>query len=238
MGALWFKVRTTLDTKLIRQILNLVHITSFQHLSVYVESNWDKKHSYIDFESPNFFKFIFLPIHWRPLSLRGFVLHSFTCIQRWSPVSLHPVWSCLFNLAAVKCLQLSLLQASLESCRCSLDPPSILVFAVCTARKSSKAGLKLNKRTDPAQAHQPLLIMYKALLWSSTDSTLSEEHNTLTQKYNSAQSYIPAKHKQHNGAVWKICLGFYGIFYPLYLFSLPETIGSLKQLEQDVQDAM
>lgn len=63
MGALWFKVRTTLDTKLIRQILNLVHITSFQHLSVYVESNWDKKHSYIDFESPNFFKFIFLPIH-------------------------------------------------------------------------------------------------------------------------------------------------------------------------------
>lgn len=63
MGALQFKERTSVDTKLIKQILNLVHITSFQHLSVYLGSNRDKKHSYIDFEFPNVFMFIFLPIH-------------------------------------------------------------------------------------------------------------------------------------------------------------------------------
>jgi len=62
-----------------------------------------------------------------------------------------------------------------------------LEYAVCTARKSSKAGLKLDKRTDPAQAHWSLLILCKALLWSSTDSTLSKEHNTLAQQYNPAQ---------------------------------------------------
>jgi len=58
MGALLFKERTSVDTKLITQILNLVHITLFQHLSVYLGSNRDKKHSYTDFDSPNFFKFL------------------------------------------------------------------------------------------------------------------------------------------------------------------------------------
>lgn len=31
---------------------------------------------------------------------------------------------------------------------------------------------------------------------------------------------------------------FYGIFYPFYLLSLPETLGGLKPLAQDVQDTV
>lgn len=38
MGAFWFKEGTSLDTKLIRQILILVHIISLKHWSVHLRS--------------------------------------------------------------------------------------------------------------------------------------------------------------------------------------------------------
>lgn len=78
----------------------------------------------------------------------------------------------------------------------------------------------------------PKLCCGVALTQPCPRSTI-HSYNNITQHSDISQPSTNNKTELVEKSVWD----FMAFFYPLYLFSLPETIGSLKQLEQDVQDA-